>query len=174
MILWLDAHISPKLVPWIHDTFGIDVLHVRDLGLREAEDPDIFYKAREADAIVIRSCSTTHPKAYLAPKGRGRSRRLYSYGNGLISRNTARQRQRPAGQMPAVLEQVALHRVGKMATQNRNDLRVSSSLGAKPAQCLYHRCRRLSRPLHDAWPRMAEPDRSSVDLDRPRRTIRHV
>ena len=53
MILWLDAHISPKLVPWIHDAFGMDVLHVRDLGLREAEDPDIFYKAREADAIVI-------------------------------------------------------------------------------------------------------------------------
>ena len=53
MILWLDAHISPKLVPWIHDPFGMDVLHVRDLGLREAEDPDIFYKARAADAIVI-------------------------------------------------------------------------------------------------------------------------
>ena len=32
MILWLDTHISPKLVPWIHDTFGMDVLHVRDLG----------------------------------------------------------------------------------------------------------------------------------------------
>ena len=53
MILWLDAHISPKLVPWIHDTFGMDVFHVRDLGLREAEDPDIFYKARAADAVVI-------------------------------------------------------------------------------------------------------------------------
>ena len=26
---------------------------IRDLDLREAEDPDIFYKAREADAIVI-------------------------------------------------------------------------------------------------------------------------
>ena len=53
MILWLDAHISPQLAPWIRDTFGIDVIHVRDLDLREAEDPDIFYKAREADAIVI-------------------------------------------------------------------------------------------------------------------------
>ena len=40
MILWLDAHISPQLAPWIHDTFGIDVIHVRDLGLREAEDPE--------------------------------------------------------------------------------------------------------------------------------------
>ena len=53
MTLWLDAHISPKLASWIHDTFGIDVIHVRDLSLREAEDPDIFFKAREADAIVI-------------------------------------------------------------------------------------------------------------------------
>ena len=53
MTLWLDAHISPKLAPWIQDTFGIDVLHVRDLNLKEAEDSDIFSKAREADAIVI-------------------------------------------------------------------------------------------------------------------------
>ena len=53
MTLWIDAHISPQLAPWIHDTFGIDVFHVRDLDLREAEDPDIFYKTREADAIVI-------------------------------------------------------------------------------------------------------------------------
>ena len=53
MTLWLDAHISPQLAPWIQDTFGIDVIPVRDLGLREAEDPDIFSKARKADAIVI-------------------------------------------------------------------------------------------------------------------------
>ena len=31
MTLWLDAHISPKLAPWIQNTFGIEVLHVRDL-----------------------------------------------------------------------------------------------------------------------------------------------
>ena len=60
MILWLDAHISPKLVPWIHDTFGMDVLHVRDLGLRETEDPDIFYKARAADAIKEGRCCMNH------------------------------------------------------------------------------------------------------------------
>jgi len=44
MTLWLDAHISPQLAPWIQDTFGIDVFHVRDLDLREAEDPDISTK----------------------------------------------------------------------------------------------------------------------------------
>ena len=52
MIFWLDAHISPKLIPWIQDIFGRDVLHVRDLGLRDAEDAEIFYKAREAKAVV--------------------------------------------------------------------------------------------------------------------------
>lgn len=59
---------------------------------------------------------------------------FHSYGNGLIRRDAARQRQCPTGQMSAILIQVAFHRVGKMATQNRNDLRVSSGLGAKPAQ----------------------------------------
>ena len=53
MIFWLDAHISPKLIHWIQDIFGLDVLHVRDLGLRDAEDAEIFYKAREAKAVVI-------------------------------------------------------------------------------------------------------------------------
>lgn len=53
MTLWLDAHISPKLVPWIHETFGVDVLHIRDVELRQAEDQDIFHKARTADAVVM-------------------------------------------------------------------------------------------------------------------------
>ena len=53
MILWLDAHISPRLVPWIRESSGMDVIHVRDLGLREAEDLVVFHSAREADAIVI-------------------------------------------------------------------------------------------------------------------------
>ena len=53
MTLWLDAQISPRLAPWIRDAFGLDIVHVRDLGLREAEDLDVFNSAREADAIVI-------------------------------------------------------------------------------------------------------------------------
>ena len=53
MTLWLDAHISPHLVTWIRNTVGFAVVHVRDLGLNEAEDSLIFSSAREADAIVI-------------------------------------------------------------------------------------------------------------------------
>lgn len=53
MILWVDAHISPKLCPRIRRQFGVEVTHVRDLGLREAEDPEIFEKARAADVAVF-------------------------------------------------------------------------------------------------------------------------
>lgn len=49
MILWLDAHISPRLVPWIRESSGMDVIHVRDLGLREAEDLDVMPLARPAE-----------------------------------------------------------------------------------------------------------------------------
>jgi predicted nuclease of predicted toxin-antitoxin system len=53
VILWLDVHISPKLSPWIQDAFGIEVLHLRDIELGKAKDSDIFYRARDANAIVM-------------------------------------------------------------------------------------------------------------------------
>ena len=53
MILWLDAQISPRLRPKIRREFKIEVVHVRDLGLREAEDPKIFDEARRAKAVVL-------------------------------------------------------------------------------------------------------------------------
>jgi predicted nuclease of predicted toxin-antitoxin system len=33
--------------------FEVEVFPVRDLGLREAEDPEIFAKARRAEAVVL-------------------------------------------------------------------------------------------------------------------------
>jgi predicted nuclease of predicted toxin-antitoxin system len=53
VILWLDAHISPKLCAWIRREFAVQATHVRDLGLRGAEDPEIFAKARAASAVVL-------------------------------------------------------------------------------------------------------------------------
>ena len=53
MILWVDAHISPKLCPWIRRQFVVDAVHVRDLGLRGAEDPEIFDRGREARVVVF-------------------------------------------------------------------------------------------------------------------------
>ncbi len=53
MILWLDAQLSPDLGPWIQRHFGIRVRHVRDLGLRDAEDLRIFERARRAAATLL-------------------------------------------------------------------------------------------------------------------------
>ena len=53
MIIWLDAQLSPRLLPWIEEAFAIQCVHVRDLGLRNAEDSEIFQKARDAASVVM-------------------------------------------------------------------------------------------------------------------------
>lgn len=53
MKIWLDAQLSPALASWISATFGVDAIPVRDLGLRDAEDVEIFEAAREAHAVVM-------------------------------------------------------------------------------------------------------------------------
>jgi len=42
VIIWLDAQLSPQLAGWMEATFGIQCRHVRDLDLREAQDPEIM------------------------------------------------------------------------------------------------------------------------------------
>lgn len=53
MIIWLDAHLSPALAPWIHATFGLEALALRDVGLRDSTDREIFRAAQVAGAIVM-------------------------------------------------------------------------------------------------------------------------
>jgi predicted nuclease of predicted toxin-antitoxin system len=52
MTIWIDAHLSPAIAPWISRTFGISVFALRDLGLRDAEDPEIF-EAGKAQKIIF-------------------------------------------------------------------------------------------------------------------------
>lgn len=52
MILWIDAQLSPALASWISATFGIQAIAVRDLGLRDATDRDIFLAAKKESATV--------------------------------------------------------------------------------------------------------------------------
>jgi predicted nuclease of predicted toxin-antitoxin system len=51
--LWLDAQLSPRLARWIEERFDIEVTCVRDLGLRDSEDEQIFLAAREAGVVVM-------------------------------------------------------------------------------------------------------------------------
>lgn len=53
MKLWLDAHLPPKLLPWLRKEFDLEADAVRDLGLREGKDHQIFAEARREHAIVM-------------------------------------------------------------------------------------------------------------------------
>jgi predicted nuclease of predicted toxin-antitoxin system len=45
--------LSPRLARWIEETFAVECVHVRDLGLRDADDSEIFQKARVAGSVVM-------------------------------------------------------------------------------------------------------------------------
>ena len=53
MIFWIDAQLTPLLARWLQEEFGVVAYAVRELGLRDAKDRQIFDAARQAGAVVI-------------------------------------------------------------------------------------------------------------------------
>ena len=53
MKLWPDAQISPAMAVWLRMRFGLDATSVRDVGLRDAEDAEIFSAAKAAGVVVM-------------------------------------------------------------------------------------------------------------------------
>ena len=53
MTIWIDAQISPAIAIWIETNFPVKASALRDLGLRDSEDLEIFEKARKADSVVL-------------------------------------------------------------------------------------------------------------------------
>ena len=53
MTIWVDAHLSPGIAVWISNALGIEAIALRDLGLRDAEDTEIFETAKAQQAIVM-------------------------------------------------------------------------------------------------------------------------
>ncbi|QIN77880.1 hypothetical protein GBA65_04385 [Rubrobacter marinus] len=53
MIVWIDAQLSPYLARWLSSEFGVEAKPVRELGLRDAKDREIFLEAREAGTVVL-------------------------------------------------------------------------------------------------------------------------
>lgn len=53
MNIWVDAHLSPRIARWISANFPIAAEPLREIGLRDAEDDDIFATARAAGVIVL-------------------------------------------------------------------------------------------------------------------------
>ena len=52
-MIWIDAYLSPAISIWITATFGISALALRDIGLRDAEDAEIFEAAKAQGIIFI-------------------------------------------------------------------------------------------------------------------------
>lgn len=52
-MIWIDAQLSPAIASWLNANFAVSAAAIRDLGLRDAEDIDIFLAAKKAGAIVI-------------------------------------------------------------------------------------------------------------------------
>src|SRR5213593_1318541 len=53
MKLWLDAQFSPDIATWIAERFAIEAVPVRDVGLRDAADVEIFTAAKQARVVVV-------------------------------------------------------------------------------------------------------------------------
>ncbi len=52
-MIWVDTHISPAVAKWVSAELGYPASSIRDLGLRNAKDKDIFAAARQANAVVL-------------------------------------------------------------------------------------------------------------------------
>lgn len=53
MTIWVDAQLSPAIATWISSTFGVTALALRDIGLRDAEDSEIFEAAKAQGVIFM-------------------------------------------------------------------------------------------------------------------------
>jgi predicted nuclease of predicted toxin-antitoxin system len=51
--IWIDAHLSPAIATWISNTFGVTAIALRDIALRDAEDPEIFEAAKFQNVILM-------------------------------------------------------------------------------------------------------------------------
>ena len=51
MKIWVDAQMSPAIATWISSNYAVSAVAIRDLGLRDAEDKEIFEAARQERAV---------------------------------------------------------------------------------------------------------------------------
>ena len=53
MIIWLDAQLPPGVCRWFRDVALLEAKAVRDLGLRDAADLEIFMTSRKPGIVII-------------------------------------------------------------------------------------------------------------------------
>jgi len=50
---WVDAQLPPALAAWLSEQHGVEAISLRDLGMRDAADGEIFDSARQAGVVII-------------------------------------------------------------------------------------------------------------------------
>ncbi len=53
MRFWINAQLPRSFAKWLSETFSVNATSLDDVGLRDAQDIEIFYAARDANAVVI-------------------------------------------------------------------------------------------------------------------------
>ena len=53
MKIGIDPQLPPKLAQWIRENFGLEAFALRDLGLRDARDSEIFAAAFKSHSIQL-------------------------------------------------------------------------------------------------------------------------
>ena len=53
MNIWVDAQLPPTLAGWLSNNFELEASALRDLGLRDARDVEIFEAARITNAVIM-------------------------------------------------------------------------------------------------------------------------
>lgn len=53
MKFWDDAQLPPKLAAWLSQRYRVEATSLRDLGLHDAADSEIFDAAHRAKAVII-------------------------------------------------------------------------------------------------------------------------
>ena len=64
MKLLFDENLSPKLPRLLAELFP-DSIHVRDVGLKSADDPIVWHYARENDLIIVSKDSDLHQRSFV-------------------------------------------------------------------------------------------------------------
>lgn len=53
MKFWVDAQLPPSLAKWLSENFQVEAISLRDMGLRDAQDREIFDAAKLQDVVII-------------------------------------------------------------------------------------------------------------------------
>ena len=53
MKIWIDALLPPTLANWLNRNFDVEAISLKELGLRDAKDTEIFEAASQSNAVIM-------------------------------------------------------------------------------------------------------------------------